>query len=188
MMPRLVVPSSAPGDTAADGRRSAPPAHGRPAPRSGCRLRSAAAAPAPAPPARAGPAGEFRPPRHDHPELRRDHIEPLGACLRRSPSSSPGSRGKRCPRAPASPRCAADAPAMRRGWPAAWQHRHRAASGSCFSASASPLAIACSSASRPNCNCSSGRRSRLGAELHPRQLQQQMAQPIVLCRQYVALR
>jgi hypothetical protein len=31
--------------------------------------------------ARAGAASKFRTPRHDHPELRRDHVEPLGGVL-----------------------------------------------------------------------------------------------------------
>jgi hypothetical protein len=46
---RVAAQGSAPGDTAADDRRNVPPAYERPMPRSGCRLRSIAAAPAPAP-------------------------------------------------------------------------------------------------------------------------------------------
>jgi hypothetical protein len=43
-------------------------------------------------------------------------------CPHRSPSSPPGITGTRCHRAPASPRSAAGASAVRRGWHAAWRH------------------------------------------------------------------
>jgi hypothetical protein len=42
------------------------------------------------------------------------------------------------------------------------------------------LAIACSSASRPQLQLLLRQTLGAGAELHPRQLQQQMAQPVIL--------
>ena len=71
--------------------------------------------------ARASPAGEFRTFGHDHPKLRRDHIQPLRSVFPDHRHARPGSTGTRCPPAPASPRSAAGAPAVRHGSRDAWQ-------------------------------------------------------------------
>jgi len=44
--------------------------------------------------ARAGPAGEFWTPRHDHPKLRRDHVQPLGGVLADHRHRCPAARAR----------------------------------------------------------------------------------------------
>ena len=69
----------------------------------------------------AGPAGVFGTVRHDHPELRRDHVEPLARSPRRSHAWATGSRGSWCPRARSSHARAADGREARRDWRGAFR-------------------------------------------------------------------
>ena len=113
----------------------------------------------------AGPAGVFGPMRHDHPELRRDHVEPLGGVLADHMHGRRGSTGSWCLRARSSHARAADEPGSAPRLARRLSARARAAAGSFLSSAASLAATACSISSsaraswsgssfserRPNC-------------------------------------
>ena len=135
----------------------------------------------------AGPAGIFGTMRHDHPELRRNDIEPLRPSPRRSHAWVPGSRGSWCLPARSSHRRAADGrealPRLARRLSA----RRARPRGSFLSSAASSPATACSISSSASSSCSGSSFSERAAELRALQLAQQMLQAIHLRQRLVAL-
>ena len=105
--------------------------------------------------------------------------------LRRSPSCSPGNTGTRGPQARALPRSAAGAFAVRLGWHAAW----RCCLCAARDLASPPPRLLWRSPARgfPNPVAAVPPADlRAGTEMHASQLQQQMAQPVILCLQRAA--
>jgi hypothetical protein len=127
------------------------------------------------------PAGELRTPRHDHPELRRDHVQPLRGVFADYRHRCPAARARSVLRRQRhlKPRqvcrqCAAAGPPL--GGIVLAQFgilllRLRVALGDCLLERFQAQLQLCL-------------RQALGAgaEVHARQLQQQMAQPVILCQ------
>ena len=98
----------------------------------------------------AGPAGVFGPAHDEHPELRRHDVEPLAHVLADPVQRRCGSRGRRDPRCRRPSRCAAGAPAARRGSSGAWPRAPDVRPGQPAPSAASPAASTCSASSRPS--------------------------------------
>ena len=133
----------------------------------------------------AGSAGIFGTMRHHHPELRRDHVEPLRALLADHMHRCPA-RGSWCLRARSSHGRAADGREARRDWRGACRRARERPPG--------PLVVGgfggcdgCSISSSARA-AAPDRASPNAAKLRALQLAQQMPQAIILRQHVVALR